>query len=159
MTISHPKSKAIVICKGKGAESIKTSPGRVLRFIYAQEVIDIPLVDQFVHLGAIASYGPFEDQTLDYRIQIGTANFWRLGRVLRSKHSLSKPHRLSIWRSGVHTASTYGLTACGVTAKGSRRLTLETMKQIRLVIGDPVYMTRTSHAQILEDWHLRHPIE
>ena len=79
--------------------------------------------------------------------------------MLRSKHSLSKPHRLSIWRSCVHTASTCGLTSRGVTAKGSRRLTLETMKQIRLVIGDPAHMTRTSHAQILEDWNLQHPIE
>ena len=99
------------------------------------------------------------DQTLDHRLEIGKANFWRLGRALRSKHSLSKPHRLSIWRSCVHTASTYGLTSCGVTAKGSRRLTLETMKQIRLVIGDPAHMTRTSHAQILEDWNVQHPIE
>ena len=71
MTISHPKSKAILICRGKGAEHIKrrfvrkTPPGRVLRFYFAREVIDIPLVNQFVYLGAIASYGPFEDQTLD----------------------------------------------------------------------------------------------
>ena len=98
MTISHSKSKAIVLCRGKGAEAIrkiffrKTSQGRVLRFHYAQEAIDIPLVDQFVYLGAIASYGAFEDQTLAHRLQIGAANFWRLGRVLRSKRSLTRKH-------------------------------------------------------------------
>ena len=79
VTISHPKSKAIVLCRGKGAEAIKrrflrkTSQGRVLRFNYAQEAIDIPLVDQFVYLGAVASYGAFEDQTLAHRLQIGTS--------------------------------------------------------------------------------------
>ena len=56
MTISHPKSKAILICRGKGAERLKrrfvrkTPQGRVLRFYFAKEVIDIPLVDQFVYL-------------------------------------------------------------------------------------------------------------
>ena len=164
MTISHPKSKAILLCRGKGADAIKkryirkTSQGRVLRFNYAQEAIDIPLVDQFVYLGAIASYGAVEDQTLDHRLQIGAANFWRPGRVLRSRHSLSRKHRLSIWRSCIRTASAYGLTACGVTVKGARKLTLETMRPFRLVIGDPVYMTRTSHDKILEDWNIQHPI-
>ena len=99
MTISHPKSKATLICRGKGAETIKrrfirkTPQGWVLRFYFVQEAIDIPLVDQFVYLGAIASYGAFEDQTLEHRLQIGQANFWRLGRVLRSRRSLSKLHR------------------------------------------------------------------
>ena len=165
MTISHSKSKAIVLCRGKGAEAIrrkffrKTSQGRVLRFNYAQEAIDIPLVDQFVYLGAIASYGAFEDQTLAHRLQIGAANFWRQGRVLRSMHSLTRKHRLSKWLSCVHTASTYGLTACGITVKGARNLTLEIMRQVRLVIGDPVYMMRNSHDKILEDWDIPHPIE
>ena len=37
MSISHPKSKAILACKGKRAESIKRRLGRVLGFVYAQE--------------------------------------------------------------------------------------------------------------------------
>ena len=94
MTISHSKSKAILTCRGKGAESLKrkfirhTKQGRVLRFHYAQEVIDSPfLVDQFVYLGAVVSYGPFDDQTLEHRLQIGRANFWRLHKILRSRLS------------------------------------------------------------------------
>ena len=113
-----------------------------------------------IYLGAIASYGAFEDQTLEHRLQlqIGQANFWRLGRVLRSRHSLSKQHRLSIWRSCIQSASTYGLTSCGLTAKGAKKLTLTTIRQVRLILGDPVYMTRTSHAKVLEAWDLQHPI-
>ena len=104
MSISHPKSKAFPVCRGKGAESIKrrhirkTQQGKVLRFVYAQEIIDIPIVDIFVYLGAVTSYGPFEDQTLGHRMQVGTANFWRLERVLRSRHSLSKTNRLNTGR-------------------------------------------------------------
>ena len=86
MTISHAKSEAILVCKGKGSAVMKrmftrrTKQGRVLRFAHAQEVIDIPLIDSFVYLGAVASYGPFEDQTLEHRLQTGRANFWRLHR-------------------------------------------------------------------------------
>ena len=140
MTISHRKSKAILTCKGKGAESLKrrfikhSKNGRVMRFHYAQEAIDIPLVDSFVYLGAVFSYGSFEDQTLEHRLQIGRANFRRLHKILRSKHSLSRGTRLRIWRACVRTESVYGLTACGLTCKGARKLTQETLKQIRLVV-------------------------
>ena len=117
LTISHSKSKAMLTCRGKGAESLKrrfiknTKSGRVLRFHHAQEAIDIPLVDNFVYLGAVVSYGSFEDQALEHRLQIGRANFWRLHKILRSRHSLNRGNRLRIWRACVHTASVYGLTA------------------------------------------------
>ena len=164
MTISHSKSKATLTCRGKGAESLKrrfirhTKSGRVLRFHYAQEAIDILLVDNFVYLGAVVSYGSFEDQTLEHRLQIGRANFWRLHKILRSRHSLNRGNRLRIWRACVHTASVYGLTACGLTCKGARKLTQETLKQIRLVVGDHVYMTCHSHDEVLDKWSIPHPI-
>ena len=105
MTIIHAKSKAILVCKGKGSEVVKrrfirrTKQGRVLRFAHAQEIVDIPLVDSFVYLGAVASYGLFEDQTLEHRLQTGRANFWRLHRVLHGKYALSRSNRVNIWRT------------------------------------------------------------
>ena len=160
MTISHSKSKAILTCKGKGAESLKrrfiknTKSGRVLRFHHAQETIDIPLVENFVYPGAVVSYGSFEDQTLEHRLQIGKANFWRLHKILSRRHSLGRGNRFRIWRACVHTASVYGLTACGLTLKGARKLTQETLKQIRLVLGDHVYMTCRSHEEVLDKWSI-----
>ena len=165
MSISGQKSKAVLACRGRGAERIKrrfarkTQQDKVLRFVYAQEIIDIPLVDMFVYLGAVARYGPFEYQTLDHRMQVGVANFWRLGRVLRSKRPLSKTHWLSIWQSCVHAASTYGLAACGLTHKGTKKLTQESLQQIRLVVGDPVYMSHGTHQEVLDKWKLQHLIE
>ena len=58
----------------------------------------------------------------------------------------------------MHTASVYGLTACGLTCKGARKLTQETLKQIRLVVGDHVYMTSHSHDEVLDKWSIPHPI-
>ena len=137
MTISHAKSKAILICKDKGSEVMKrrfirrTQQGRVLRFAHPVE----------------------------HRLQTGRANFWRLHRVLRGKHALSRSNRVNIWRTCVRTASTYGLTACGLTCKGARKLSEETMKQVRLVVGDHVFMTKHSHKTVLERWGIMHPVQ
>ena len=90
-------------------------------------------------------------------IQIGRANFWRLRKVLRSKHSLNRGNRLRIWRACVRVASVYGLTACGLTCKGARKLSQETLKQVRLV-GDHVYMTSRSREEVLDKWSIPRPI-
>ena len=57
----------------------------------------------------------------------------------------------------MRTASVYGLTACGLPCKGARKLTQETLKQIRLVVGDHVYMTSHSHEEVLDKWSIPHP--
>ena len=130
----------------------------MLRFVYAQEIIDIPLVEKFVYLGAVANSGPFEDQTLEHRTQIGVANLWRLGRVLRSRHSLGKSNRLNIWQSCDHPATTCGLTASGLTHTGAKKLTQESLKQIRLAVGDPAYMSHRLHQEVLDKLNLQHPV-
>ena len=155
MTINHSKSKAILTCRGKGAESLKrkfirhTKQGRALRVHYAQEAIDIPLVDQFVYLGAVVSYGPFEDQTLEHRLQIGRANFWRVHKILRSRHSLNRGNRLNIWRALCILPACMASLPAASPIKGARKLTQETLKQIRLVVGDHVYMTQNTHEVVL----------
>ena len=53
----------------------------------------------------------------------------------------------------------YGLDASGLTPLGAKRLTAQLIRQIRLIVRDPVYMTATSHNQVLEKWNLLHPIE
>ena len=69
------------------------------------------------------------------------------------RRSLSKSHRLSIWQSYALTAATYRLTARGLTCQGfegARKLTQESLKQIRLVVGDPVHMSHRTHQEVLE---------
>ena len=52
-----------------------------------------------------------------------------------------------------------GLDASGLTPLGAKRLTAQLIRQIRFIVRDPVYMTGTSHNQVLAKWSLLHPIE
>ena len=165
MTVSPAKSKAILKCAGPGAEQLrrrftrKTAQGKVHRIYSAQECIDIPLVDSFMYLGAIVSYDHYEDRTLAHRLEVGSNNFGRLTRVLRGRHALTRQHKLRIWQACVYTATVYGLDACGLTPLGAKKLTAQILRQIRLIVRDPVYMTGTSHQQVLTKWNLLSPIE
>ena len=44
-------------------------------------------------------------------------------------------------------------------ARGTRKLTQETMTQVRLVVGDHVFMTKHSHKTVLEHWGIMHPVQ
>ncbi|CAE7226209.1 unnamed protein product, partial [Symbiodinium natans] len=165
MTVSPAKSKAILKCAGPGAEQLrrrftrKTAQGKVLRIYSAQACIDVPLVDSFMYLGAIVSYDHYEDRTLAHRLEVGSNNFGRLTRVLPGRHALTRQHKLRIWQACVYTATVYGLDACGLTPLGAKKLTAQILRQIRLIVRDPVYMTGTSHQQVLTKWNLLSPIE
>ena len=160
MLVSPNKSKAILKCAGPGAEALrrrfirKINDSSVLRIRRASECIDMPLVESFTYLGAIVSYDHFEDRTLAYRLDVGAGNFGRLSRILRGRHALTRSHKLRIWQKCVYTATVYSLDACGLTPQGAKRLTHQLMRQIRLIVRDPVYMTGKPHQTVLEEWGL-----
>ena len=164
MLVSPNKSQAILKCAGPGAEALrrrfirKVNDRSVLRIRSASGCIDIPLVESFIYLGAVVSYDHFEDRTLAYRMEVGAGNFGRLSRVLRGRHALTRSHKLRIWQACVYTATVYSLDACGLTPQGAKRLTHQLMRQIRLIIRDPVYMTGKPHQTVLEEWGLLTPL-
>ena len=159
MLVSPAKSQAILKCAGPGAEMLrrrfirKAAEGSVLRIRSAGSCIDIPLplVDSFTYLGAVVSYDHYEDRALAYRLEVGSGNFGRPARVLRGRQALTRGHKLRIWQACVYTSTVYGLDACGLTPQGAKKLTGQLMRQIRLVVRDPVYVTGKSHEQVLED--------
>ena len=157
MLVSPNKSKAILKCAEPGAEALrrrfirKINDSSVLRIRSASGCIDIPLVDSFTYLGATVSYDHFEDRTLTCRLEVGTGNFGRLSRILRGRHALTRSHKLRIWQACVYTATVYSLDACGLTPQGAKRLTHQLMRQIRLIVRDPVYMTGKPHQTVLEE--------
>ena len=165
MLVSPTKSQAILKCAGPGAEALrrrfirKVNDSSVLRIRSASECIDIPLVESFTYLGAVVSYDNFEDRALAHRMEVGAGNFGRLSRVLRGRHALTRNHKLRIWQACVYTATVYSLDACGLTPQGAKRLTHQLIRQIRLIIRNPVYMTGKPHQTVLEEWGLLTPLE
>ena len=164
MLVSPNKSQAILKCAGPGAEALrrrfirKVNDRSVLRIRSASDCIDIPLVESFIYLGAVVSYDHFEDRTLAYRMEVGAGNFGRLSRVLRGRHALTRSHKLRIWQACVYTATVYSLDARGLTPQGAKRLTHQLIRQSRIIIRDPVYMTGKPHQTVLEEWGLLTPL-
>ena len=78
-------------------------------------------------------------------MQIGQANFWRLGKVLRSKHALEKEKSASGGRAFTRPRH-MGSRHAGSLTGGARKLSQETMKQVRHVVGDHVYVTSRNYA-------------
>ena len=109
MLVSDSKSKAVLTLRGSLANTVRRrfvrpasdGEGNVLRIHTSSGPLCIPLVDSFVYLGTVISYGNFEAQTLDHRLAKGEAAYHRLGKVLKGRHSLSSRQRLSLWRSCV----------------------------------------------------------
>ena len=122
MTVNASKSKAIMAVAGTQASQIKKKIVRVIENCPHLKVNDkgllIPLVDSFVYLGVKASYKGFEDDTLHHRLAKGKANYWRLAKLLRGKHTLSSKTRMQLWRSCVWTSISYGLDCAGLTQQG-----------------------------------------
>ena len=165
MLVSPSKSKAILRCAGPGTGQLKrkhirkTSTGKVLRVRSANDCVDIPLVDSFTYLGAIVSYDHFEDRALAHRLEVGSGNFGRLTRVLRGRNALARRHKLRVWQACVYTSTVYGLDACGLAPMGAKRLTAQIVRQIRLIVRDPVYMIGNSNHKVLDAWDMTPPVE
>eukprot|EP00439_Symbiodinium_sp_Y106_P013421 s3814_g1.t3 len=165
MLVSPSKSKAILRCTGPGTGQLKrkhirkTSTGKVLRVRSANDCVDIPLVDSFTYLGAIVSYDHFEDRALAHRLEVGSGNFGRLTRVLRGRNALARRHKLRVWQACVYTSTVYGLDACGLAPMGAKRLTAQIVRQIRLIVRDPVYMIGNSNHKVLDAWDMTPPVE
>ena len=165
MTLSPTKSKAILVLRGTLAQTARqrytanTPEGKALRLQHLSGDVHIPLVSQFVYLGAVASYGPFEMLTLKHRISCGMANFWRMVKILRGRHTLSPRIRCELWRACVWSSISYSLNSCGLTEASSALLTSTILRQLRSLYKDPVHISHVSHSDFLSKHGLMSPVK
>ena len=154
MTVNASKSKAIMAVAGTQASQIKKKFVRVIENCPHLKVNDkgllIPLVDSFVYLGVKASYKGFEDDTLQHRLAKGKANYWRLAKLLRGKHTLSSKTRIQLWRSCVWTSISYGLDCVGLTQQGISLLETSVLRQVRAALSCPSHITHVSSQALMQ---------
>ncbi|CAE6926470.1 unnamed protein product [Symbiodinium sp. CCMP2592] len=163
MEVSDAKSKAVLALRGTLSNTItrryvrKVPGGKVLRIQLRNRVLAIPLVSQFTYLGAQVSYQAFENQTLQYRLEKGTATYNRLGSVLKGRHHLTAAQRIDLWKSCVWSSISYALPACGLTPSGHKTLETAVIKHLRAILRSPVHLTFTSNAEIAQQAGLELP--
>ena len=117
-----------------------------------------PVVKSTKYLGAVVSYGSFEDQTLKHRLQMAKICYHRLHKWLNNHNGLPVHERFKPWQSCVLTTMQYGLFATGITDTGLKTFQSTVHTMIRTVIHDHSYVTRRTNAQALTRLHIDSPL-
>ncbi|OLQ03284.1 hypothetical protein AK812_SmicGene13768 [Symbiodinium microadriaticum] len=156
MEVSDAKSQAVLALRGSLGPSIrrkyvcKGPDGPILRIPLLSGSLRIPIVPQFRYLGTQINYHSFENATLEFRLQKGTAVYRRLGTILKGRHHLSEGQRVRLWCACIWTTLSYGLITCGVTSAGHRLLETHVVRQLRAILRLPVHLTYKTNAEVMQ---------
>ena len=118
----------------------------------------IRIVPTIPYLGVVLSYDNFEMQTLNLRIQSGNRAQSQLHKWLHCDGQLTSHQRTKIWRQCVQSCLHYGLFAVGLTETGLHKLFSVSLKHLRRIFKEPVFVERISHLEFLERHQLPHPL-
>ena len=108
----------------------------------------LPLQSSHVYLGAIISYGQYEQLNAQHRKHAGQAAFSRLRPTLMSQRALRK--RLHLWRAIVLPSTLYSLSASGYTRKSYDLIRVQLVRQIRAIARSPRHLTEESDEHMLK---------
>ncbi|OLQ02114.1 LINE-1 retrotransposable element ORF2 protein [Symbiodinium microadriaticum] len=87
------------------------------------------------YLGVVVSYGAFEQHSMDKRLRAARANQALLAKFLYGRKGLTQTHKLSMYRTCIRSAATYGLSAVGVTPKPPFRMPLSAEEEVNQCFG------------------------
>ena len=153
MTINADKSAAILSLSGTRKHRCireyteQNSQSSYLRVSMDGESAHIPLVEVLPYLGVQLSYGRFEAQTLQYRLDKAVAKFNMLSNVLRTNSKFGANNRVRIYKSCVWASMRYGLIATGINQSGFNRIVALICAQLRKVLR--VHEHGVSNLQVL----------
>ena len=164
LTVNATKSNIIL---GMGGTSYRKAWNRVtqrddhgLRVkipLPNNETVLFPITKSAKYLGAIVSYGSFEDQTLRHRIQMARISFHRLHKWICTKHGLPARERFKLWQTCVMTTLQYSLLAIGFTDTGFKLFDTTVTHMLRQVLHDHSYITRRTNTQALQNFSIASP--
>ncbi|CAE7364204.1 unnamed protein product [Symbiodinium microadriaticum] len=105
-----------------------------------------PTID---YLGVVMSYGAFERHSMEKRLHAAKANQAQLAKFLYGRKGLTQTHRISVCRTCVRSAATYGLPAVSLTHKSLKALHAFELKTLRAIARSPRHITHeTSQATV-----------
>ena len=137
-----------LVCKIDGKVHLRIQPD-----------LTLPIKAQHTYLGAIISFGRFEDLNAAHRCQAGIATYQRLRKHLHSQRTWPLHKRLRLWQAYVIPSAFYSLTASGLTDKGAALSRVELLRQLRAIANQPRHLTLVSDSQFLCNIGLRSPLQ
>ena len=166
LQINPSKSSFLVEVRGSDAEKWlrkhrfrnKADDGWNFRFNLFTRA-EVPIVKSFKYLGVMLSYHCFEDETLQYRMEMAQSHRNRLAKVLQGRGGLGLPQRRRIWLVCVQTSQLYGLCVTGITPAGLKRLHIQMLKHVRAFAKSPRHITQESDHELLRRLGIPSPLE
>ena len=135
----------------------KTKSGRCLKVHDGQQEVLLPIKQQHTYLGVVIGYQHFERATMKHRLQLSWQAFHRLHTFLCSK-KLEVGQRLRLWRAGVLSIATYGLTAIGLDEVSASKLRSHVHRQLRIITGNPAHLTHETNASLAQRYSAQDPV-
>ena len=153
--IFNPK-KTVMLVRLEGSQAakvskqflVKSNEGLFARVPRAQGHTLIPVVHAHTYLGCKLSYHNFEQLTINHRVSIGKAAFYRLRPWLAKRHSVPQHTRARVWRTCIFSSYIHGLAAAGLTQAGLRKLIFRCNADIRALAQSPGHITHESNCEI-----------
>ncbi|CAE7827522.1 unnamed protein product [Symbiodinium sp. CCMP2592] len=162
LTVSKDKTAILLKLAGPQAEAyrrkivVKHEGKHHLRL---NQDLTLPVKAQHTYLGAIISFGRFEELNATHRCQAGIATYNRLRQHLHSKRTWPLAKRLRLWKAYVLPTVFYSLTASGLTEKGASCIRVALLRQLRAIAGRPRHLTLESDAQFLLNLGMPTPLQ
>ena len=148
--------KSVVVCSLQGRLSKqwcrqkiqKSSRGVFLCLGPVHDQIRIPIQSSMVYLGVVVSYGNYELQTMQHRLQIARASRQRLIKILHSSQHLGVHKRLELYMACVRSSAIYGVNAVGHTSASLNLLRTFEQKHVRAIARSPSHVSRETTAAL-----------
>eukprot|EP00435_Cladocopium_sp_Y103_P027159 s2933_g6.t1 len=164
LLIQYNKSQVILATAGHQSQRIlsqfiQRTDGAFIQFQRPSgQTARFPLGKKAVYLGIVVSYDSFEHETFQHRLRAAQTAFGRLKSWLNSKQMCIQ-YRLRLWRTCILPILTYGLHATTLNLKDLFIFQTKVFTMLRHVVRDHAFHTGHSNQQILQRFHLAHPLE
>ena len=154
MTINADKSVALLGLAGiKKSRALKehtemVKQAQYLKVADKKDAMLIPMVEVIPYLGVQLSYGQFEAQTVQHRIEQAVTRSNILSSVLRTTSKFSAKNRTRIYKCCVWASLRYGLFAAGLNQAGFNRIVATLCMHLRKVLR--IHEHGVSNQQVLQ---------
>ncbi|CAE6924592.1 unnamed protein product [Symbiodinium sp. CCMP2592] len=119
----------------------------------------IPMCETITYLGTKLSLKDSSDPTFDFRLAEAASKVTALRKSIRSRKSLSRPHRVRIWQACVVSSAMYGLLTTQFNGHMVARLRAWFHRQLRAVVNMPAHLTKVNNEDLRAQHSLKDPIQ
>ena len=160
LQVNPSKSQSILAVRGPGAERVRQQHTVWVKDAEGRQILRLrlpghklsegpPLVQSIDYMGIVLSYSAFEELSMRKRLGVAQGNFDRCKKVLHNRKVLTIPQRLTLWKSIVLPAATYGILATGFTKVSLERFHGLVLRHMRSISNSPLHIHRESNWDLM----------